>query len=294
MPESPDALPLEIFASSPAGLAFAFVLGALFGSFANVCIVRLPAGLSIVRPPSHCFSCQAPVKWYDNVPIVSYFVLRGRCRHCGATFSPRYMLVEAATGLLFAATWYLCLFALWPDDPVPTRLARFAVYALFQFVLVVITFIDLDHKLILNVVTYPAIPVFLGLGLLLGDRVWWDPLLGVALGYGIVRLIADGYYLLTKREGMGYGDGKLLALVGALLGWQAVVFSLFGGALLGSVLGVALLLWSRRRGPGAEGDVPLRHVEIPFGPYLAAAALAYLYLQRQIGVQVEFFLHPGM
>ncbi len=295
MPPSPDELGLEAFSHGPGALAFAFLLGTLFGSFANVCIVRLPAGMSIVRPPSHCFACQAPVRWYDNLPIISYFVLRGRCRHCGAGYSPRYMLVEAATGLLFAATWWLCMFALRAEEPFPTRAARFAIYALFELVLVVITFIDLDHKLILDVITFPAIPVFFGFALLLGDRPWWDSAIGVALGYGIVRLIADGYYFLTRREGMGYGDGKLLALIGALLGWQAVVFALFGGALVGSVLGVMLLLVQRRqaasRGPEGE-EIPLRHVEIPFGPYLIAAALVYLYLQQQISVQVDLFLHP--
>jgi leader peptidase (prepilin peptidase)/N-methyltransferase len=298
MPTSPDDLGLEVFAHGAPALAFAFVLGALFGSFANVCIVRLPAGMSIVRPPSHCFSCQAKVAWYDNIPILSYFVLRGRCRRCGARYSPRYMLVEAATGLLFAATWYLCMFALRPDEPFPTRAARFAIYALFEFALVVVTFIDLDHKLILDVITYPAIPVFFGLAFLLADRPWWDSAIGVAAGYGIVRLISDGYWMLTKREGMGYGDGKLLAIIGALLGWKAVVFSLFGGAMLGSVLGVGLLLWQRRRGPEVAPEapdaagIPMRHVEIPFGPYIVGAALVYLFLQQQIGVQVDLFLHP--
>jgi leader peptidase (prepilin peptidase)/N-methyltransferase len=304
MPTSPDDLGLEVFdfAQGAPALAFAFVLGALLGSFANVCIVRLPAGMSIVRPPSHCFSCQAPVAWYDNIPIVSYFVLRGRCRRCGAGYAPRYMLVEAATGLLFAATWYLCLFALHPEDPFPTRAARFAIYALFELALVVITFIDLDHKLILDVITYPAIPLFYGLGWLLADRPWWDPAIGVVVGYGLVRLISDGYWLLTKREGMGYGDGKLLAMIGALLGWQAVIFSLFGGAMLGSVLGIGILLWQRRRAPVAsavssdgaadEPEIPMRHVEIPFGPYIVGAALVYLFLQQQISVQVDLFLHP--
>ena len=300
-PPSVEELPLEAFANGWGAVAFAFWLGTLFGSFANVCIVRLPAGMSIAHPPSHCFACKAPVRWYDNIPILSYFVLRGRCRSCGTGYSPRYMLVEAATGLLFAALWYLCVFLLWPGDPLETRLARFAIYALFAFVLVVITFIDIDHKLILNVITFPAIPVFYGFGWLLGDRSWYDQLIGVVVGYGLVRAIADGYWYLTKREGMGYGDGKLLALIGALLGWQAVLFALFGGALIGSVFGIGLLLWQRRQpappatGPeGApEGDeIPLRHVEIPFGPYIIAAALVYLFLQQQIAVHVDLFLHP--
>jgi leader peptidase (prepilin peptidase)/N-methyltransferase len=280
---------LDRLLAAPHWYGFAFVLGALFGSFANVCIARLPLGMSVARPPSHCFACKAPVAWYDNLPIVSYFVLRGRCRRCKSGYSPRYMLVEAATGLLFAATWHLCLFALFPDEPLPARLARFAIYAAFQFVMVVVTFIDIDHKLILDVVSLPSILVFAVCGFLLRDRPWWDQAIGIALGYGLVRGISDLYYFLTKREGLGYGDGKLLAVIGALLGWQGVLVGLFGGALLGSVFGVVILLAARRQ-QGEAGSV--RHAEIPFGPYIVAAALTYLYLQEQVHVGFARFMWP--
>jgi leader peptidase (prepilin peptidase)/N-methyltransferase len=295
---SPDD-PLVAFATGPAAYVFAFLLGALFGSFANVCIARLPRGMSIVRPPSHCFACNAPVAWYDNIPIVSYLVLRGRCRRCGAAYSARYMFVEAATGLLFVATYHLSVNLLFWYEPVPHRLARFCVYALYELTLVVITFIDLDEKKILDVITYPAIPVFFGLGQLIGDLSWKDALAGVVVGYGVVRAIADGYYYLTKREGMGYGDGKLLAIIGALFGWRAVVFSLFGGSLLGSVIGVGAIVIARRRArpEGAEPEAPLRRgaqaplrqVELPFGPFLVAAALTYLFLQDQVRVGLRLF-----
>src|SRR2546429_638148 len=132
--------------SSPVAYAFAFLLGALWGSFANVCIARIPLGQSVVRPGSHCFACQAPVRWYDNLPIVSWIVLRGKCRACGAAFSARYMLVEAATALLFVASYHYAVALYAPGEPAPHRLARFAIYAFFELVLVVITFIDLDHK----------------------------------------------------------------------------------------------------------------------------------------------------
>ncbi len=275
--------------SSPVAYVFAFLLGALWGSFANVCIARIPLGLSVVRPGSHCFSCQAPVRWYDNLPIVSYLVLRGKCRACGAGYSARYMLVEAATALLFVATYHYAAFLYAPGEPAPHRLARFGIYAFFELVLVVITFIDLDHKRIPDVITYPGIPLFLAMGLLLRDHGWRSLVIGVIVGYGVVRAISDGYYWLTKREGMGYGDGKLLAIVGGVLGWQGVLFSLFGGSVLGSVIGVAALAVARRRAPdAAEGgeETPLRHVEIPFGPFLVAAALIYLFLQQQIGVGI--------
>jgi leader peptidase (prepilin peptidase)/N-methyltransferase len=277
--------------ASPAAYVFAALLGALWGSFANVCIARLPRGMSVVRPASHCFACGHPVRWFDNLPIVSYFLLRGRCRSCGARYSARYVLVEAGLALLFLATWHLCVALVHPEELAPARLARFAIYAFFELTLVVIAFIDLDTKRILDRITYPGIPIFFGLGLALGDHEWTDLAIGVAVGYGVVRLISDGYYYLTRREGMGYGDGKLLALIGALLGWRAVVFALFGGSVIGSVIGVAAIAWQRRGGQAPDGT-PLRHVEIPFGPFLVAAALVYLFLQQQIDVGVRTLWFP--
>ncbi len=298
---------LELYAGSFAAYALVFVLGALFGSFANVCIYRMPPtpehphGRSVVRPGSHCSTCGHPVRWYDNVPILSYFWLRGRCRDCGAEFSPRYLLVEAMVAMLFVATYHVTVgrgtdLAL----ALPQRTLWFVVLAAFEVVMVVIAFIDLDHKLILDKITYPAIPVFYGLGLLLPEHTWYGGLIGAAVGYLVVRLVADGYYHLTHREGMGYGDGKLLAIVGALHGWQAVVITLFFGSILGSVLGTAAILWARRReaapeaGTAAAGEPeeatgspdsgpdpapaerpPLRHVELPFGPFLVVGAIGY-------------------
>ena len=274
-------VPLELLVGSPSAYVLAFVLGALLGSFANVCILRIPRGQSIVRPPSHCGSCGAPVRWFDNLPIVSYLVLRGRCRACGVKFSPRYLLVELATGLLVAALYHLCVGVLPSADDLPLRLARFGVYTLFALALVVITFIDLDHKKIPDRITYPGIPLFFLFGQLLGDVSLLDRGIGVVAGYGVVRLLSDGYYWITKREGLGYGDGKLLALVGALLGWRAVLFSLFAGSLLGTFTVIPAMLIARRRGPTVDQDgqeISLRHVELPFGPFLAVAAIVYLFL----------------
>ncbi len=285
---------IERFARSPVAYGFVFVLGALWGSFANVCILRIPAGKSIVSPGSHCFACGAPVSWYDNLPILSYLILRGRCRRCGARYSPRYLFVELAAALLFLAAYHYTIAVLAAGDPLGVRMQRFATYSLFILCLLVLALIDLDSKRIPDKITYPAVPIFLGLAALLRDLPWWEGLVGVAVGYGVVRAISDGYYWLTKREGLGYGDGKLLAVVGALLGWRAVVFSLFGGAVLGSVIGVAVIVITRRRhppAPGEDGATPsLRHVELPFGPFLAAAAIIYLFLQRQIAVGFRQFL----
>jgi leader peptidase (prepilin peptidase)/N-methyltransferase len=277
---------LEQWLRGAGGHLFAALLGALFGSFANVCIVRWPPtdehpdGRSVVRPGSHCSACGAAIRWYDNLPILSYFLLRGRCRACKAEFSARYLLVEGATALLFAAVFRLQVVVLHPFESPGWQLYRFAVMAAFVWVLVVIAFIDLDHKLILNRITYPAIPIFYALGTQLPEQTWKGGLIGAAIGYGVIRLVADGYHLITRRRGLGYGDGKLLAIVGAYLGWQAVLVTLFLGSIIGSVLGGLWLVVARARGEKQEdGDVPLRHVEIPFGPFLASAALVYAFVE---------------
>jgi leader peptidase (prepilin peptidase)/N-methyltransferase len=250
------------------------------------------------------------VRWYDNIPLLSYLVLRGRCRSCGTSFSPRYLLVEALTGGLFVLAWWVILVERAPIEALDQRLVRFAIVAAFAVVMVVITFIDLDHKLILDKLTYPAIPAFYLLGWLgLPERGWRAGLVG-ALGYGIISAVSDGYYYLTKREGLGYGDGKLLAIVGALCGWRGVLFTLFAGSLSGSILGVAAVIAHRRdaddeddaadaedspeRGaPSPEPDDQdepdsIRHVELPFGPYLAAAATFYVLAEPWLRVKLWF------
>jgi len=324
---------LEPLLVGPVAHVVAGVLGALLGSFANVCIHRWPPtdehphGRSVVRPGSRCPGCGAAIRWYDNIPLVSYLVLRGRCRSCAAPFSARYLFVEGLTAMLFAAVYHLEVVVLHPGEPPELRLLRFVIAAAFVFVLVVIAFIDLDHKLILNRITYPAIPIFYGLGLLVPERSWQDGLIGAAVGYGVVRLVADGYYLLTGRRGLGYGDGKLLAVVGAYLGWQAVVVALFLGSILGSVIGGALLVGARLGGRGEEAaregaaggqaaggqaageaapeaageeaaggeeavdDVPLRHIEIPFGPFLATAAFLYAFLEPTLRLRFPLMYH---
>ncbi len=316
---------LEPLAASPTAYAFAVLLGLLWGSFANVCIYRwpptdeFPDGRSVVRPGSHCFACRAPIRWSDNVPLASWLWLRGRCRACKAPFSPRYLIVEALTGLLFGLAWWATtadvpaeLRGLVHAEPFDVRLIRFAIYAAFSLVMVVIAFIDLDHKLILNKVTVPSIILFYALGQLLPERAWWDGLVGIAVGYGVPWAIGEAYYRLTGREGLGLGDGMLLAVVGALLGWQGVLAALFGGSVIGSVIGVAALALARRRDPspdevapgttppaadrpgddhGAGGARPsLLRTELPFGPFLAMAAVFYLHAEPWIRL---YFRFPG-
>ena len=311
-------------ATSPTAYLLAALLGALWGSFANVCIYRMPPseehpkGRSVVAPGSHCFACGHSVRWYDNVPLLSFLWLKGACRDCGASFSARYLLVEAATALLFVAVYHYVLAIAHIYDSPAEQMIRFAVLAAFVWTLVVITFIDLDHQLILDKITYPAIPIFYGLGLLLPDSSWSSGLIGVVVGYGIVRAISDGFWLLTKREGMGYGDGKLLAIVGALFGWQAVMVALFLGSMLGTLILVPLLLALRVRErnphieaedavPGAkedseEGDSAkedseeggseppgVGRIAVPFGPFLASAAVIYLFTESYLRVRFWVF-----
>lgn len=307
---------LEPLATSPSLYVVVVVLGLLWGSFANVCIYRwppseeFPHGRSVVAPGSHCFACKAPIKWYDNVPLLAWLWLRGRCRSCQAPFSPRYLVVEAVTGALFGMSWWAAVVSQSLFMPFGARLVHFVIYAAFSFVMVVITFIDLDHMLILNKVSVPSIVVFYGASFLMPDRQWYDGLIGAAIGYGLPWVIGEIYYRVTHREGLGLGDGMLLALVGALLGWPGVLVSLFGGSVIGAVVGISALLVGRTgaareteaspsqptdeaTGPEAEAaDTPSpMHTELPFGPFLAMAALFYLFAEPWI--QIHFHLPGG-
>lgn len=273
-----------VLATTPGGAVLAVVLGLLWGSFANVCIYRwapseeFPEGRSVVRPGSHCFACKTPIRWYDNVPLLSFLWLRGRCRACGKTFSARYLLVEALTGALFGVAWWFTLgTGGMLDGSVELRALHFLIDATFVWVMVVITFIDLDTMLILDKVTIPSMVVFYGASLLVG-RQWWEGVVGAAVGYGVPWLIGEIYLRLRKREGMGLGDGKLLAVVGALLGWKGVIVALFGGSVVGSVLEISRRLATRTK-PETDDAPSMLHTELPFGPYLAIAAVFYLFAE---------------
>jgi len=268
--------------SSPMMTAVAAVFGVVWGSFFNVCIARIPAGLSIVRPGSRCGSCGVPIRPSDNIPVVSYLLLRGRCRACKQPFSGRYPLVEALSGLIAAALW-ITFVAGDPGEAVAIRIARFAVYFAFSGVLIVLSFIDFATMRLPDVITLPAIPIFFLSGFATHHEAWLHRLIGAAAGYLFLRIIADFYYYVLKREGLGLGDAKLLALIGALLGWRALLFVLMIGPLAGVLISGPIVIWSRRRQPAAAAaDEPLRHVQIPFGPFLAGAALLYVFLAPRL------------
>ncbi len=237
-------------------LIFSFVLGTIIGSFLNVCIYRIPAGLSIVSPRSRCPHCETPIRWYHNLPILSWLLLKGKCAYCSAEVPVRYLLVEALTGALFALFFYRFAFH-------PVTL----VVLLLVAVLVVITFIDLDHQIIPDVIRLPGIPIGFLCSFLVPWVSWQDSLLGIVLGGGSLLTIALGYELLTKKEGMGFGDVKLLAMLGAFLGWTAIFPIIFIGSLLGTLVGVPLMLIKK-----ADGKLA-----VPFGPFLAAGVLVHLF-----------------
>jgi leader peptidase (prepilin peptidase) / N-methyltransferase len=237
-------------------LGFSFILGACIGSFLNVCIYRIPAGESIVSPPSRCPRCGAGIRWYQNIPIFSWIALGGKCASCKAGISVRYPLVEALTGGLFTLVFFYFGIG-WPT----------LVFWVFMAMLVVITFIDLDHQIIPDVISLPGIVIGFFGSFLLPWISWTDSLYGILLGGGSLFLIATGYELLTKKEGMGGGDVKLLAMLGAFLGWKAVLPIIFVSSLLGTIVGVPLMLIK-----GADSKLA-----IPFGPFLASAAVIWLF-----------------
>ncbi|MBW4054441.1 MAG: prepilin peptidase [Proteobacteria bacterium] len=240
---------------------FVFVFGMVVGSFLNVCICRMPKDESIVSPPSHCPLCSYQIRWYDNIPVLSYLFLRGKCRGCGAHISLQYPLVELLNGVLA-----LLLFLRFG----PTL--AFATLFLFCSALVVITFIDIEHQIIPDEISLPGIVVGFALSFFLKGHGWLNSLLGILLGGGSLLLVAFLYHRLTGKEGMGGGDIKLLAMMGAFLGWKAVPFIIFASSLVGSLIGITIMVLQKK-------DSKLA---IPFGPYLAFGAVLYIFYGKAL------------
>jgi leader peptidase (prepilin peptidase)/N-methyltransferase len=224
----------------------------------------------VVRPASRCPRCSTPIAWHDNIPIFGWMLLGGKCRTCKLPISIRYPLVEALTAALAVAVYWKCL--AYAAAPVVLS-AHFLVTFAFVGTLVVIAGVDLDHKIIPDVITYPAIPLFFLAALLLRDVPPLELCIGMAAGYGIVAVTAELAYAILKREGMGYGDAKLLMLVGAFLGWRAVAFTFFAAPFFGLLVAIPVLVARRSQVTG---------IEIPYGPFLVAAALAYLFYGRDL------------
>ena len=240
---------------------FAVIFGAMIGSFLNVCICRLPKEESIVFPGSHCPHCQHPIPFYDNIPILSYLLLGRRCRHCAAPISIQYPLVEGITALSslllfiqFGPSWsYLFYFA-------------------FVAALTAITVIDLYHQIIPDVISLPGIAAGLLASLILPQITFLNSLFGILLGGGSLFLVASVYQWLFKREGMGGGDVKLLAMIGAFLGWKAVILTILLSSLIGSITGIAVMVIKGKDFKYA----------IPFGPFLSLGAVISLFYGERI------------
>lgn len=263
---------------------FAFVLGAVVGSFLNVCICRMPEGESVVSPPSHCPKCDYRIRWYDNIPILSYLLLRGKCRGCQASISLTYPMVELLNALITLALFLRVLpprlLAEAPPEIVLRLGVVFAVLFVFCSALVVVTFIDLEHQVIPDSITLPGIVIGFIASFFIPQLGWVNSLIGIVAGGGSLLLIAYGYELVAKKEGMGGGDVKLLAMMGAFLGWKAIIFIIFTASLIGSVIGVGVMLAKKK-------DASLA---IPFGPFLAGGAILYIFCGKRI---IHWYLTMG-
>jgi leader peptidase (prepilin peptidase)/N-methyltransferase len=246
------------------------LFGAIIGSFLNVVILRLPAeDSSIAFPASHCPECLTPLAWYENIPVLSYIFLRGKCSHCGTSISLQYPFVELVTALLAAAVCYKFGFSL---------LA--AGYFLFAAALLVIIFIDIHHQIIPDGISLPGIALGFLFSLVNTAVTWQSSLLGLLLGGGALYAIAMIYFYLRKQDGMGGGDIKLLAMIGAWLGWQSLPFIIFASSAAGSIIGLVAMTWQKKGGS----------TRIAFGPFLSVAALIYMFFSEKI----LYFFHLYM
>jgi leader peptidase (prepilin peptidase)/N-methyltransferase len=286
----------------PFFMVLSFVLGALVGSFCNVCISRWPQDLSVVSPRSRCPRCHSGIAWYDNIPVLSWLILGAKCRNCGLPISWQYPVVEALTGVLFFLVYLR--FGVTVATP---------IYMYLCAAMVIVTFVDLSDWIIPNEITFTGIPFGIALSLVglfypeSNLRVVhpFDALLGVALGGGILYLLDQITILILKKPGMGFGDVKLLAMLGAFLGWQGVLGTLMLACFIGSFVGVGMIVMAKSRGaktqqaklanlgeggeedtvveveekagPTDEDEQTLEGHYIPFGPYLAVAGLLFLF-----------------
>jgi leader peptidase (prepilin peptidase)/N-methyltransferase len=237
------------------------MFGAIVGSFLNVCIIRLPKEESIISPGSHCPHCNHPIKFYDNIPLISYLLLRGKCRYCKRSISAQYPLVEGITAigslllfLKYGLSW------------------SYLFYFSFVAALIVITVIDLYHQIIPDVISIPWIGVGLLGALIIPHITFFNSLLGILLGGGSLFVVATLYQWLFKREGMGGGDVKLLAMIGAFLGWESVILTILLSSLIGSITGIIIIALKGKDFKYA----------IPFGPFLSLGAVIALFYKNEI------------
>jgi len=254
-------------------IVFTFIFGAVVGSFLNVVILRLPSeGESIVFPASRCPKCLQPLKWYDNIPIISFILLKKGCRNCGAPISWQYPLVELTMALLALALVFKFGFTL-----------ALPIYFVFTAALLIVIVIDFYHKIIPDIISLPGIVIGFSCSFFNPVITWQESGIGLLIGGGVLYAVAAGYYLFTKREGMGGGDIKLLAMIGAFLGWQSLPFVVFGSSILGALVGMGAMAKQKKGGK----------TMIPYGPFLSIAALLYMFYRELINYyMVLYFLTP--
>jgi leader peptidase (prepilin peptidase)/N-methyltransferase len=233
-----------------ASIALATLVGAFIGSFLNVCIHRLPRGISVVWPSSSCPRCGRVLSWFENVPIFGFLVLRGRCRSCREPYGSQYLIVELVTAILFGVAW-------WYYGPGLLLASRLV----FGCALIVLFAIDLEHHLLPNAITLPGIVAGLAFSLFT-EPGWQAALTGAVAGGGVLYGIAALYYWARREEGLGMGDVKMLAMIGAFLGWQLMLVTLVMASLAGSIVGLLLIALGR-------GDMKYA---LPFGTFLAVGA----------------------
>ena len=232
-----------------------FVFGLVIGSFLNVCIYRIPIGKSIVYPPSSCPSCNARIKWYDNIPVLSYIALSGKCRNCGSKISPIYPAVELLTGILTLLIFLKYGFSL-----------RTCAFLIFSYALVAGSFIDIKHYIIPDSISLGLIAVGIAFSYFLPIGIK-NSFIGAAGGFLLLYLVALLGQIIFKKEAMGGGDIKLLGGIGAFIGIKGVLFTLFFASFLGSIVGILLILIGKK-------DLTSR---LPFGPYLSLSAVCYIF-----------------
>ena len=272
---------------------FGFLFGASFGSFFNVIIYRLPREESIVMPGSHCMKCNEPIQWFDNIPLLSYIILGGKCRHCKEPYSIRYFFVELLTGVLFALVVNK-YFYLIPDGMYFTMLAMVILHFYFVGGFVVLTFIDIDHKIIPNEITFSGVPIGLLASLafpllMMGQESHLMGLLysfiGAVVGGGFLYAVGAVGKKIMQKEVMGFGDVKLLALIGAFIGWKLTLLTIILSSFAGTLIGVMLIATRK-----AEWQS-----QIPFGPYIVLGALISFFVGNNIlEWYLGFFQQAGM
>jgi leader peptidase (prepilin peptidase)/N-methyltransferase len=248
--------------TEPFLLIISAIFGTMIGSFLNVVILRLPDhNQSIVYPASHCPQCSSPLHWYENIPVISYLMLRGKCSHCKMPISIQYPVVELTMAFLAAALMYKFQLSI-----------AAAGYFLFSAALLVVIVIDIHHQIIPDVISLPGIILGVLFSLVSDTVTWQSSLIGLLAGGGVLYAVAYFYLLLRKVDGMGGGDIKLLAMIGAWLGWQSLPFVIFASSFSGSIVGLIAMFYQKKGG----------RTRIPFGPFLSLSALIYTFYSEKI------------